>query len=190
MKLLLATLNNNEMRIVILNLFILILLALTSCTKWQHQYPEDTERSKLTPMERLAGKTWTLQQVTLNGMDYTDSVFNQIGKFQINFGMSKISSMSNTNIFYVGEAKSDFEGNFICLYIIGDEQVTLGIIRENLNFAATKTLTILYINNNFSPRFGVSEILRLEEHNLKIRFRNSNNGGMSDSVITNTFVSN
>jgi hypothetical protein len=41
-------------------LFALLILlgTITSCKKWQKQYPEDTERTKLNPTERLINKTW------------------------------------------------------------------------------------------------------------------------------------
>ena len=45
------------------SLLILLTLAIitcSSCKKWQHKYPEDTERTKLTPEERLTGKYWKL----------------------------------------------------------------------------------------------------------------------------------
>ncbi len=36
---------------------IILVLMVSSCKRWQHEYPEDGQRSKLTPRERLLGKT-------------------------------------------------------------------------------------------------------------------------------------
>ncbi len=55
-------------------ILIILVLMLSSCKRWQHEYPEDGQRSKLTPRERLLGKTWVLTQLTLNGQDYMDTV--------------------------------------------------------------------------------------------------------------------
>lgn len=62
----------------------LILLFTSSCKKWQKQYPEDTERTRLTPYERIYGK-WRLTKVELNGLDMTSEVLDSLGQYQLEF---------------------------------------------------------------------------------------------------------
>jgi hypothetical protein len=80
-------------------LFILLAILLTtaSCKKWQHEFPEDGERTKKTPKERICDKWWVLSQVTLNGQDYTDSVYQQFGKYKV-FFTSNLSHTTNNDV--------------------------------------------------------------------------------------------
>lgn len=87
-------------------LFTIALISLNSCKRWQHKYPEDTERTKLTPEERLTGKYWKLSKTTFNGMDYTDSVKKTIGDYEIYFSLQEVHDEKS------GIITTGVEGNF------------------------------------------------------------------------------
>jgi hypothetical protein len=65
-------------------LFACVLLVLTSSCKKGQQFPEDTERTSLTPYERIYGK-WQLTKVELNGVDMTAEVLDSFGQYQLEF---------------------------------------------------------------------------------------------------------
>jgi hypothetical protein len=65
-------------------LFACLLLVLTSSCKKGQQFPEDTERTSLTPYERIYGK-WQLTKVELNGVDMTAEVLDSLGQYQLEF---------------------------------------------------------------------------------------------------------
>lgn len=92
-------------------------MMLSSCNRWQHQYPEDTERTKLTPLERLSNKWWSLETVTINGSDITDSMKNVLGYYRM-YLSSKVwgTSCCDTKIFdasIVTEKDSSYSGSWI-----------------------------------------------------------------------------
>lgn len=78
-------------------LIFLLLMLSTSCKRWQHEYPEDGQRSKLTPRERLLGKTWVLSQLTLNGQDYMDTVRERFGNFKMKLYDTKYNPSDETS---------------------------------------------------------------------------------------------
>ena len=68
----------------ILYIIYFFLLLTTSCKKWEPLYPEDTERTKLTPYERIYGK-WILTKAELNGVDVTSGIYDSLGQYSIEF---------------------------------------------------------------------------------------------------------
>lgn len=156
------------------------------CNKWQYQFPEDEERSKLTPMERLTSKTWTLKKVELNNLDFTDSVFKQIGSLSMRFSTSEYENGLGSEIRYIGNASSDVEGNFTTTYKLYDNKF-LNVVRYNTQGVNSNVLTIMHKIYDLSGRFGPCEIRRLDNNYLKIQFANNQNGGKGDSTIMNLF---
>jgi hypothetical protein len=62
------------MKKVILFITLSFTIVLCSCNRWQHEYPEDGGRTKVTPVERITNKWWELK-----------SVIAKIGDFRIYF---------------------------------------------------------------------------------------------------------
>jgi hypothetical protein len=168
-------------------LSVVMIILFSNCSRWQHQYPEDTERSKETPVQRLLDKKWVLQNVTLNGTDYTDSVFNQIGNFRIAFYDQSASSPSDPYDYYYGSNHSDLEGPFGSVYMkptSADERISM--LRSSNVPLVINVPVIYYITDQINHSIWVKYILRLESTHFKISF--SNQAG--DTTITNTFISN
>jgi hypothetical protein len=169
----------------LLLLSIIALFALSSCKKWQHKYPEDPERTKLTPEERLTGKWWTLQNVTLNGKDYTDTVMNQIGKFQIYFGLEKVSGISSVR--YVGNATSGYEGSFFTTWDFTSDYQNFSFGRYNSGPSIYPYCALYYPYNYDSGFYGMHYLIqRLDNGVFKIALTSKT----ADSTFTNTFISN
>ncbi|MBP9933198.1 MAG: hypothetical protein KBF25_05860 [Chitinophagaceae bacterium] len=80
-----------------LSLFVFIVISLAACKRWQHEYPEDGQRSKITPLDRLVGKTWVLTQLSLNGQDYMDTVRERFGNFEMKFYTTKFNPTDETD---------------------------------------------------------------------------------------------
>lgn len=164
---------NNMKNLIII--FIISLLTLSSCKRWQHQYPEDTEKTKLTPEERLTGKIWTLSSTTFNGMDYTDSVKNVIGKYEIYFSLQEDHEIK------VGYIKTEVDGVFDIFWLFGYGDGGIGIVRQT-------GIPIYYpfvpCYDTQSGNHGNYTILKLSEAEFKIQFQNNN----KDTTIINKFT--
>lgn len=74
-----------------------ILIFFSACKRWQHEYPEDGQRSKITPLDRLVGKTWVLTQLSLNGQDYMDTVRERFGNFEMKLFYTKYNLLNETD---------------------------------------------------------------------------------------------
>lgn len=102
----------------VLLLFVLLTLR-CSCKRWQKQYPEDVERTILSPLARISNKWWYLQSVVLNDKEMKDSVLNEIGDYRIQFVDGKISQHSETRWFFIEPSS-----------ISGGLQTTWGFIQD------------------------------------------------------------
>ena len=159
----------------LLLLSIIALLALSSCNKWQHKYPEDPERTKLTPAERLTGKHWKLIKTTFNGIDYTDSVKNTIGDYEIYFSLQEDHDQP------VGGLTTDIEGGIGIIWSFYFNQTMLGIQRmmgKNTDYPFVPCFEHVL---QYERAYG---ILQLSENVLKIKFTNS----AKDTTIINEFI--
>ncbi len=173
----------------LLFLSFIAILTLSSCKKWQHKYPEDTERTKLTPKERLTGKWWTLQNASVNGVDYTDSVHEMFGKYQIYFSTS-ISSSFNGIDRYFGNVKTELEPAFTSTWRLKDNDENMSIVDANGNGgggnnSSKVSIVPCYINyQNFSSDEYLILKLSISELNISIKTKGS------DSIIINNFIAN
>lgn len=170
---------------------LLLLLAFTtmivtlSCKKWQHQYPEDTEQTKLTPTERLVGKWWTLSKATLNGKDYTDSVKNKIGNFKFNLETAGQYSLGKLDG-YKGSAESEKEGGYGTYWNLYNNEECIGMSRILSAFNYPTILIFPFYFKYYETGFLLqrNNILKLNEHELKISVQNIS----GDSIIINEFI--
>ncbi len=174
----------------ILLLSTVALFVLCGCKKWQHQYPEDSGRTKKTPFERLAGKSgkwWTLQNATVNGVDYTDSVYQQLGVYKIYFGTEE-SNLANFTL-YKGVTSSEINGGVSIVWFLKNDETVLGFARLNeVYFYSNVAFTLGYkyyeVNSGFY--YQPPTIYRLEDNVIKISITNKT----GDSTYTNTYISN
>jgi len=175
----------------ILLLSTVALFVLCGCKKWQHQFPEDSGRTKKTPFERLAGKSgkwWTLQNATVNGIDYTDSVYQKMGIYKIYFSVEE-SNVSNFTL-YKGVTSSELDGGYSAVWNFTDDFIQLEHGREHngqpYNYAVA--FVLYYKAYEFYSGFYQQPpaILRLENNIFKISTKNKE----GDSTYTNTYISN
>jgi hypothetical protein len=159
-------------------LSVLLSLLLCSCKKWQHKYPEDAERTKLTPMERIVDKKWTLVQTTFNSVDYTDSVFNFLGKYEIIF--SKIPE-SAVYVIYSGSINTDLEGGVPIVWNFSRNMNNIGFARKA---GVANYFPFAPCYDSKSSNYGNYTILKLSENEFKIQFDTKN----KDTTIINSFV--
>lgn len=87
-----------------------ILIFFSACKRWQHEYPEDGGKTKLTPEERITGKIWKLNFVSVNGKDYTDTVLNQLGSYLMEFTLTKEDK------YFLGGVITDSMGGFYTVW--------------------------------------------------------------------------
>ena len=164
-------------------LFVLLLLttiSFTGCNKWQHRYPEDTERTKLTPPERLTNKWWTLQSASVNGVDYTDSVFQLFGKYQIYFSLDLENVTVNGLHIYTGTVHTDNEPTFTSVWSFPDD-ASIGIGDLNGTFSNKQSVVPGYIH---APLLKYT-ILKLSKSEFKISLFWGNG-----YTVYNNFISN
>lgn len=159
---------------------IIILLA-SSCKKWQYKYPEDTDRTKDSPTERLTNKWWTLESVTLNGVDYTDTIKNQFGIYQIYFSQESYNQGFN-EVFekFYGTIKTDFEPEVVSIWGFATlQELALGPLGGN-NSNKISLVPCYLKTGSFYLKY---EILKLSSNELKFSIKNIKN----DTTIINYF---
>ncbi len=145
----------------LLLLSIIALLAFSSCKKWQHKYPEDPARTKNTPTERLTGKWWTLQSASVNGKDYTDSVYQIFGKYQIYFSSAILSTDFKGDKYYSGNVKTDLEPPFSAVWRFTSNEEYITIASENGNNSNKNSVVPCYIGGLYAP-FTISKLTKDE----------------------------
>jgi len=159
----------------------LIILFTSSCKKWQHRFPEDTERTKDTPTERLINKWWTLVSTTLNGQDYTDTIKQQFGQYQIRFETALAWTPTNGMETYSGYVQTDYEPGFPTAWrFYNVESITTISLMQNPSFK--KSIVPCYLNS-FSYTYETQRILKLTNTEFKISIQTKN----QDSTIINYF---
>lgn len=156
-------------------ILLLFAIGLVGCNKWEHQYPEDTVRSKETPLKRLVDKWWILQNVTVDGKNYTDSVKNKIGDYKIIFKNEK-AAQSGTKYVLGAIASSSIEPEILSYWRMSDNEESFGLSRFG-GYPSIETYAMLYgiLTHSF-------KILQLEKNIFKIENIDSN------KKITNTFI--
>ncbi len=163
-------------------ILILLTLAITtcsSCKKWQHKYPEDTERTKLTPTERIINKWWVLDAVTLNGINYMDSVTNKIGKMRVYLTDDKADI---NNLKGILENDAEFAKSIIWTFFNNENQIAIYRTNGSIPFFLP---VVFFIDPNFPSFYDQPyDVLKLSTSELKISIRTKSN----DTVIINKFI--
>jgi hypothetical protein len=164
-------------------LITLLTLSSTSCKKWQHKYPEDTERSKDTPFERLTNKWWTLKTASINGIDYTDSVNTVYGTYRIYFGTSVYQHYPSGLTAYEGLISTNIEPVFSSVWSLYKDETILEL--GQLFGSHFSDFNILPVYNGSIKFDNYShKILKLSESELKLTiFPNG-----IDTSITTHFI--
>lgn len=151
---------------------ICLFLLFSSCKKWQHKYPEDAERSKQTPLERLSDKWWALKTASINGIDYTDTVKNQFGKYEIYFSQNEFSPGSFSSKRYYGKIKTDIESEFIHIWHFKDNETILSSARLVGDFPFYSFMPCYLDYDVYNS--GSTVILKLSASELKLVKTNIN----------------
>lgn len=165
-------------------IFLFIILITIGCKKWQHQYPEDLSKTKITATERLTNKWWILQSTYVNEMDYTDSVFQIFGKYQIYFSRNILSVHKDEETF-AGSIKTDTQLPFSAIWKFRSRESNIIIGPENGNYSDTISIVPGYLSH-WSYALWEFKILKLGATEFKISITTKNN----DSTIINTFIAN
>jgi len=164
----------------ILLISLVALFVLSSCNKWQHRYPEDTERTKDSPTKRLTNKWWTLESATVNGIDYTDSVKLKLGVFRIFFSTEYRIEFNGDKVFY-GRVHTDSEPEFTSGWQFPDESsIIIGAMNSSHEFNQVVVPCFIVTQDN-----DHHTILKLSQSEFKI----STNWG-NGYIISNLFRSN
>jgi hypothetical protein len=158
-------------------ILIILILLVSSCKRWQHEYPEDGQRSKLTPRERLLGKTWVLTQLTLNGQDYMDTIRERFGNFKMKLYDTKYNPTDETDNARYGAifpTKTPAKTIIWMLYN-NDENFSAGpLFAENDDFILQG-----YINHKH-----LGTILKLTDNQFKLKTQYTD----MDSIVISTFI--
>lgn len=158
-----------------------ITLSFSSCKKWQHQYPEDGEKTKDTPMKRLCNKWWVLQSAKLNGYDYIDSINSIFGDYQIYFSDALDQSSSKT--IYLGSINTDKEMPFSSVWQFVEDETIIGISPLNGNYSDKRSIIPGYLNHSSFNKDAFT-ILKLTNSEFKISTKSIN----GDTTIINQFI--
>ena len=174
------------MRILSYISFFIVVIVLSCCKKEKPlriRYPEDTQDYDATPVERIANKWWVLDSVSVNGVDYTDTVYNLVGNYSIHLS----SYRDGPN--YLGHLRTDSalltEPNYglFALYWLLGEDLTVwrgmqsGLFKPNI-FSYT---SILYYPNSISYDYRIWKIHTITSNMLKVSLTRN------DTTIINYF---
>jgi hypothetical protein len=164
------------MKCSLLLLLLLLALGMTSCKEWQIQYPEDTERTKLTPYERIKGK-WILTSVTLNNKEYIDTITAKLGSTFFYCSDEHISGGARDADYYISLPSSS---KYAAVYSFNNEHTRLAVLFQSsdLNLYMDQMVLGLF---RYDERW---EILKLSQHELKVR------RVVQDSTMVNVFIKN
>ena len=168
--------NNSEMKKYIALVLTSLLINFSSCKKYGHQYPEDPGKTEKTSIERLTNKWWKLKQTIVNGKDYTDTVENAIGEYQLFFS-SNIESAK-----YLGSFKTSIEPGEAFVWSVLENYDYISMTRHHTNSPLQSYAPLYYFYN--SSNYGGAKILKLTETEFKITSINQ----QSDTVVTNLFA--
>lgn len=141
-----------------------ILLVFTACKRWQHKYPEDTERTKLTPNERITNKWWTLESAFVNNIDYTDSIDELFGKYQIYFSSNVYQTSQEGFDVYYGTVTTEKEPTFTTAWSFPDQE-SIGLGAMNGNNSGKYSIVPGYLQGVYLKY----TILKLSPSELKIK---------------------
>ncbi len=157
-------------------ILIILVLMLSSCKRWQHEYPEDGGKTKLTPEQRLTGKNWKLNFVSFNGKDYTDTVLNQFGSYQLQFSLYPESQ------YYLASISTEYEGGVLAVWGFRFDDSKILIFRRSMTPHTWSYVPCFYTNEG--KEYIEYLILKLTPSELKIKMQNLKN----DSIVINHFI--
>lgn len=162
---------------------IFLLLLFSSCKKWQNKYPEDTEKTKVTPIDRLTGKWWTLQSASVNGIDYMDTVKQQFGKYEIYFSNKEYDPGVWPDKRYYSSIKTEIEPEFAAIWRFKEYETlfTLGRLVGEFPFFSFMPCYLDY--EIFLTPYT---ILKLSDSEFKFSTQNIN----KDTTVVYNFISN
>jgi hypothetical protein len=159
-------------------------LFITCCKKKQLsvRYPEDTEDTYLTPPERLCNKWWILDSVSLNGMDYTDTLDLYIGEYKFYINSEEIEYHNTTIKYRIGKIETDKWAPEIGIMAFFDEPY------QKINFSPATTpfqtdTVISYAPYLYHPYTSLWEIRKLTKDQIKIQIQHK------DTTIINDYKS-
>jgi hypothetical protein len=164
------------------NTLLILIIFLCSCLgckqKYEKRYPEDTSNSLETPEERVRNKWWVLDSVSMNGIDYTDSVHDKIGNLSMYLGESVYSRP-----YFKGQAESDLESAFGIIWAFTTSRDQIGIYRDPVTppFFLPLSLYINFSDTNFTKQ--AATVLKLSTSEFKICIKSNDN----NIVIINKF---
>lgn len=165
------------MKKVLLFTVLALTLSLCSCHRWQHRYPEDTERSRLKPIERLANKWWKLDQVTRNGINITDSIKSLVGGYT--FLLSDLRDDILGMTYYYGKLSSSIDSSVSMVYYFknDDDDIWIGRVEYPTPFIYVCDLPCYWHPDHLYI------ILQLSESKFKIENRDSLQNTIISSYI-------
>jgi hypothetical protein len=134
------------------------------------RYPEDTDDTYLSAADRLCDKWWVLDSATINGVDYTDSVFNMLGELKFNVNSAIHQDVNNPQYKYRMGTISTVStyGNLGIIVFLYENSNTIGI---KPNVTIFNKDTFITCAPHFAyPYSAVWEIRKLSENEFKIQF--------------------
>lgn len=153
-----------------------ILIFFSACKCWQHEYPEDGGKTKLTPEERITGKIWKLNFVSVNGKDYTDTVLNQLGSFLMEFTLTKEDK------YFLGAVSTDSMGGFYTVWGFEPSVRYITILRR-VSKDFLPSFVPCFLDKKSSNPYSF-RIVKLTENELKLELKTIS----GDTTIENTFI--
>ena len=159
---------------------------ITSCDKKNKpirvHYPEDTQDYDATPSERISNKWWVLDSVSLNGIDYTDTVFNTVGEYKLFLSTTEDSQSGVTvkfgNLFTSIPLLESNDNYMLITWAIADKlymNFSTGPIKQGMNTFAPMLFPPRYEN------YSKWNILYLTPNNFKLLL------SKNDTTIVNYF---
>ncbi len=171
------------MKNTILIVLLILLGTITSCNKWQKQYPEDTERTKLTPEERIANKWWNLDSVYINGTNITNDIFDSISFYKMYFDTKRVTTQGSPNGHTIGNNSFDkipYSQRFFWGLLTNQDSIQIsldGYPYLNLQIPS-------YCSG--SSNWGVLKLSQVEMKLVR-KYQYSINNLSKDSIVTNYF---
>lgn len=155
---------------------------ITCCKKKQYavRYPEDPEYTYLTPPERLCDKWWILDSVSLNGMDYTDTVDLYIGDYKFFIDSKEFDINGFSSNYRNGVVETDKfypQVGFITFF-----EGTYSALQFHLNVQPFMSDTVIsFAPYLYHPYTSIWKILKLSESSLKITIQHK------DTILINYY---
>ncbi len=172
------------MKNAILIAFLILLSTITSCKKKELsvRYPEDTEDTYLTPPERLCNKWWILDSVSLNGMDYTDTLDLYIGEYKFYIESKELKSQSFNAYYRNGKILTEKNLSQLNIkFYFSTSYEAIAFYSESTPFQSDTVIS--FAPYFYHPYTSNWEVRKLSNEQLKIKIQHK------DTTIINYFKS-